>query len=83
MKTRLCSAEELDCASQVTGDTGDCLDQCHGAITEVTKLASPLSEAVREMVRQYEQYKYPDYVNLTLPSSMKGELTGNTEYVFI
>ena len=70
---RTCSAKDLDCVHHVSVDGDTCLERCQGTIADVIKLNNPVNvEALQETLQQYEQYKLPHSVNLTYPSSMKG-----------
>ena len=73
LQMRTCSPQDLDCVHNVSVDGDTCLERCQGTIADVIKLNNPVNvEALQETLQQYERYKLPHSVNLTYPSSMKG-----------
>ena len=51
----------------------DCLERCEGTIMEAERVAAIREEDVlAEFLTEYENYKFPDGPNLTLPHSMRG-----------
>ena len=59
--------------NEVTVEPEECLERCDGSIAQVLKLNNPINqETLQRILLAYELYKYPESVNLTYPSSMKG-----------
>ena len=61
----ICSAQELDCVSQIVVDTEDCLEHCEGTIVDYNKISSsPNEEGWTTVLQQYETHKHYEDIKL-------------------
>ena len=66
-QTKICSAEQLDCVRNVKIDPDICPEKCEGTIADVSRDSedSVNEEKIKEIIAEYQQYKYPVPIYLT------------------
>ena len=66
-QTKICSAEQLDCVRDVKIDPDICPEKCEGTIADFSRDSedSVNQEKIREIIAEYQQYKYPVSIYLT------------------